>query len=102
MPRDADVAMSKEIASHAVVACGNSDPTPILRSAIARHRSVFASSSLAPLAMTRFNASASGSQSGVYATDHHLHRPHKRLARGKPDGGGDCPATGCRPGPAPL
>ena len=24
-----------------------------------------------------------------------------RLARGKPDGGGDGPATGCRPGPAP-
>ena len=35
----------------------------------------------------------------------HIHRQPpptaERSARGKPDGGGWCPATGCRPGPAP-
>ena len=62
MRRNTDVPVRKDFTG-----CRNPDPNIYFRSATARHRSVFASASPTPLAMTRWSASASGNQSGVYA-----------------------------------
>jgi hypothetical protein len=67
--REFDVAAGKDLATPYEIAFSYLDPSINFRSTTARHRSSFASSSLAlaPVAMTRFSASASCSQSGVYA-----------------------------------